>query len=133
MIFQNVFRARCLRGMGISTAILLSLISTTGCSQPKKVPTFTSLEELQSAYTAAGGECVSTTPFAAVNEDYGIHGVSCGNNDDAIAWFEDATAKSDFLSIIEGAGSKYVLGANWLVITDQTQMIVDALGGEVRG
>ena len=117
-----------------STALFSATIALTmglaGCSQTK---TFHSVNEVKEAYISAGGTCTDTTPFSDFTEAYGIHGLNCGNNNDAVAWFETDKAKSEFLGLLEGAGKKYVIGPNWLVLTSNTSMITSSMGGEAKG
>jgi len=113
-------------------SMAVAVLFLTGCS-PAKESTFQSVYELKDAYEAAGGTCTGTTPFAEITESYGIKGLNCANNGDALAWFRDEKAKSDFLDLVGGSGSKYVVGKNWMILTNNTSMFSDALGGEIKG
>ena len=114
------------------SGIAIALISLTGCSDAKP-STYQSVMELKEAYTQAGGTCTDTSSFSEITESYGIRGLNCGNNGDALAWFRDDKAKGDFLDLLDGSGEKYVVGQNWLILTGNTSKFQEALGGEVKG
>lgn len=118
-------------------------LSMTGCASGPK--NYTTVDELKSAYTQAGGPCdkgtvVDTSAITAASKDLtGLTGYSC-TNDIGLFVFPSKKARDYFVDLIEGAASAsktgihLVLGEKWLVggVTLDNKKFAAALGGTAK-
>lgn len=117
-------KASALSLVAISAFVVLG---TAGCTASQT--TYGSADEVAAAFTEAGGQCENTEAMPSFNEDYGIYGLNCESGD-AVLWFDGDEGKTQWLSLLEGTSESYVEGVNWLIMTNDTELVTSSMGGK---
>ncbi len=120
-------RISLLSALAVGAIVTLAVSGCTAAQTP-----YNDLAAVMVAFTEAGGECLDTTEMNSMNAGFGIHGLNCASGD-AVLWFEDAEAKTQWLSLLEGTGETYVEGSNWIVMTADTETVAGPMGGSAKG
>lgn len=97
-----------------------------GCSSEPTI--YSGVDAVLAAYNEGGDDCGSPEPIPSFNNDFGIYGLKCASGD-ALIWFADDKAKSDWLDLVTGAGEPHVLGTNWMVLTSNFDRVTASMGG----
>ncbi|PTL73808.1 hypothetical protein C1I63_13825 [Rathayibacter caricis DSM 15933] len=113
--------------------VVLVVLLLTGCAASST--TYASPQDLQEAYSDAGGTCDDATDVPESMTSEGTHGVFC---EDAtmLLVFDDETAQNRYVARIGESDAARLTGSRWMAIAISDEVDLDKftgkLGGEVQ-